>query len=373
MVLRYPQAFDMTYCENLDLSISGMREQLSILIRNNALFNESHAFDWKLTERSYRNIVSHMFQYDQYNRTGGYARKPGESEECWLDRASVGLRISESTATDEKICVWISKDIATMLLRFYLIRAVKNLLQIPAMIDYHDKLRFANPSRDAISVINDYQTGFSILQTAYESLEDKNVQQLALAHDCIVVFTTESSPKGSDLQLYGAGHYRTYIKNIPIDAHKAAGQVSSAQWKTFISHIRKYGTIPRGIEYQPFESIHIVNSIAGAMLAKFTNPELKTTSTSVVIDEVISMNQRELGRSTDNDLVKLFMVNIKLLEKLKDMSFRESSESLSDVRDRSTTPSRRGWQSLHWSGVIKNYVRALEGIQVQIVNGGERS
>ena len=27
---------------------------------------------------------------------------------------------------------------------------------------------------------------------------------------------------------------------------------------------------------------------------------------------------------------------------------------------RSTTPPRRGWQSMHWSGVIKNYVRALE-------------
>jgi hypothetical protein len=40
---------------------------------------------------------------------------------------------------------------------------------------------------------------------------------------------------------------------------------------------------------------------------------------------------------------------------------------------RSTTPSRKGWQSMHWSGVIKNYARALEGNTSSSVNvGGAR-
>ena len=37
---------------------------------------------------------------------------------------------------------------------------------------------------------------------------------------------------------------------------------------------------------------------------------------------------------------------------------------------RSTTPPRRGWQSMHWSGVIKNYARALEGLQVHLLTWG---
>ena len=37
---------------------------------------------------------------------------------------------------------------------------------------------------------------------------------------------------------------------------------------------------------------------------------------------------------------------------------------------RSTTPPRRGWQSLHWSGVIKNYARALEESTSSLINVG---
>ena len=37
---------------------------------------------------------------------------------------------------------------------------------------------------------------------------------------------------------------------------------------------------------------------------------------------------------------------------------------------RSTTPPRRGWQSLHWSGVIKSYVIAVEVISTSNVNVG---
>ena len=40
---------------------------------------------------------------------------------------------------------------------------------------------------------------------------------------------------------------------------------------------------------------------------------------------------------------------------------------------RSTTPPRRGWQSMHWSGVAKNYARAVEDLSSQNVNvGGAR-
>ena len=41
-------------------------------------------------------------------------------------------------------------------------------------------------------------------------------------------------------------------------------------------------------------------------------------------------------------------------------SSKEGAAEL-DKWPRSTTPPRRGWQSMHWSGVIKNYARALEG------------
>ena len=37
---------------------------------------------------------------------------------------------------------------------------------------------------------------------------------------------------------------------------------------------------------------------------------------------------------------------------------------------RSTTPPRRGWQSLHWSGVTKSYVIAVEVITSSNVNVG---
>ena len=40
---------------------------------------------------------------------------------------------------------------------------------------------------------------------------------------------------------------------------------------------------------------------------------------------------------------------------------------------RSTTPPRRGWQSLHWSGVAKSYEIAVEVISSSNVNvGGAR-
>ena len=40
---------------------------------------------------------------------------------------------------------------------------------------------------------------------------------------------------------------------------------------------------------------------------------------------------------------------------------------------RSTTPPRRGWQSLHWSGVAKGYMIAVEVISSSNVNvGGAR-
>ena len=37
---------------------------------------------------------------------------------------------------------------------------------------------------------------------------------------------------------------------------------------------------------------------------------------------------------------------------------------------RSTTPPRRGWQSLHWSGVTKSYVLVVEVITSSNVNVG---
>ena len=37
---------------------------------------------------------------------------------------------------------------------------------------------------------------------------------------------------------------------------------------------------------------------------------------------------------------------------------------------RSTTPPRRGWQSVHLSGVIKNHVRAVEAATSSFVNVG---
>ena len=36
----------------------------------------------------------------------------------------------------------------------------------------------------------------------------------------------------------------------------------------------------------------------------------------------------------------------------------------------STTPPRRGWQSIHWSGVTKNYARAVEGISSHMLTWG---
>jgi hypothetical protein len=153
-----------------------------------------------------------------------------------LAKASAGIKISELTVTDEKPCIWISKEMTTMLTRFYLIQAVHNVLDIPAMINYHDKHRFANPSWAASIVFNDYQTGCSTLHTSNEHLEDKSVQQLALAHDCVVEFTTVFCTNSNDLQLFGSGHYKTYIKNIPIDAHKAAGLISLALENIFFPH-----------------------------------------------------------------------------------------------------------------------------------------
>ena len=37
---------------------------------------------------------------------------------------------------------------------------------------------------------------------------------------------------------------------------------------------------------------------------------------------------------------------------------------------RSTTPPRRGWQSLQWSGVTKNYARVVEGATSQSLTWG---
>ena len=37
---------------------------------------------------------------------------------------------------------------------------------------------------------------------------------------------------------------------------------------------------------------------------------------------------------------------------------------------RSTTPPRRGWQSMHWSGVTKNYARAVEGVTSHMLTWG---
>ena len=37
---------------------------------------------------------------------------------------------------------------------------------------------------------------------------------------------------------------------------------------------------------------------------------------------------------------------------------------------RSTTPPRRGWQSMHWSGVAKNYARAVEDFSSQMLTWG---
>ena len=39
----------------------------------------------------------------------------------------------------------------------------------------------------------------------------------------------------------------------------------------------------------------------------------------------------------------------------------------SDKRPRYTTPPRRGWQSLHWSGVIKTSARVGEGKNFQFI------
>ena len=45
----------------------------------------------------------------------------------------------------------------------------------------------------------------------------------------------------------------------------------------------------------------------------------------------------------------------------------------SDEWPRSTTPPRRGWQSLHWSGVVKSYLIVVEVISSSNVNvGGAR-
>ena len=45
----------------------------------------------------------------------------------------------------------------------------------------------------------------------------------------------------------------------------------------------------------------------------------------------------------------------------------------SDEWPRSTTPPRRGWQSLHWSGVVKSYWTVVEEISSSNVNvGGAR-
>ena len=37
---------------------------------------------------------------------------------------------------------------------------------------------------------------------------------------------------------------------------------------------------------------------------------------------------------------------------------------------RSTTPPRRGWQSMHWSGVAKNYARAVEDSSSHMLTWG---
>ena len=42
----------------------------------------------------------------------------------------------------------------------------------------------------------------------------------------------------------------------------------------------------------------------------------------------------------------------------------------SDEWPRSTTPPRRGWQSLHWSGVVKSYLIVVEVISSSNVNVG---
>ena len=82
MVIRYPKAFNMSYCVNLDLSILGIRNQLSMLIETNALYRLSDAIDMKMT------VDSYMFQYDQYGNKGVYAKRPGEEETQWLSRAA---------------------------------------------------------------------------------------------------------------------------------------------------------------------------------------------------------------------------------------------------------------------------------------------
>ena len=56
--------------------------------------------------------------------------------------------------------------------------------------------------------------------------------------------------------------------------------------------------------------------------------------------------------------------------KVYDWNSSKEGAAESGYWPRSTTPPRRGWQSMHWSGVIKNYARALEGLQVQMLTWG---
>ena len=52
-------------------------------------------------------------------------------------------------------------------------------------------------------------------------------------------------------------------------------------------------------------------------------------------------------------------------------SKEEAAESVaSDNWLRSTTPPRRRWPSMHWSGVTKNYARAVEGAASQSLTSG---
>ena len=57
-----------------------------------------------------------------------------------------------------------------------------------------------------------------------------------------------------------------------------------------------------------------------------------------------------------------------------DISKESAVESVASGNwPRSTTPPRRGWQSMHWSGSVKHYARVLEGNTSSSVNvGGAR-
>ena len=148
----------------------------------------------------------------------------------------------------------------------------------------------------------------------------------------MVLFTLVQNP-GNKPQFKDAGHYRTFIKGIPIEAHKAAGKLTNSMWANYIQLIRSQSQIPRERNYEPFQRMNLIASINALRETRFNNPLSEASPASIIITELIELNQQAIRQTEDKGLIRLYMANIKAFEKLGEMTSNSNADILEEVQN----------------------------------------